>query len=348
MIFKIIMAMSLWATVNSICPKDCYCSEGMVECSLVMEFPLNLNPDTTKLKIAQMNIGAIPRNAFSYLPRLQEVEFVQGNVREIAGCAFMDMPSIDTIKFEKTNIARINSYAFFGLDNVTNIVFANSKLGYLESFAFYQLNNVVTFNVLYSAIDYLSAGSFYDVQSVSVLLFSNNNISDVITGAFSDVTTENFHVMTNTFWNMDCGVFNGMNQSSSVPFEFIGNTFYCNCSIEWLLNDEGKSQYGKFMGNNKCHGPSSLKTKVSLKDVAFNELGCKRRTADQTLECSMETLVPKPRCKDLPGHGGPSGSDSGSDQATGSDPSNEAPSIKNSHGTIMLATLTLVLYNLRS
>lgn len=294
-IYRLLLLVSLSATVHGKCPKDCYCFEGFVECSLVTDFPLGLDNDTIKISIAQMNVVSIPRNAFSYLPLLREVEFVQGNVKEIAACAFMDMPSIDTIKFEKTTIAQIHSYAFSGLDNVTNIVFANSKIGYVESFAFFQLNDVITFNVLYSTIDYMSAGSFYDVQGVSVLLFSNNNISDVRTGAFNDVTISIFHVMTNTFWNMDCGVFDEMNVSAIGPFEFIGNTFYCNCSTEWLLNNEGKTKYVTFMDKNKCHGPSALKTKT-LNDVSFSELGCKRRISGYDSDCKSETLIPKPRC----------------------------------------------------
>lgn len=286
------------------CPMGCYCKHRFVDCTSLMDFPTTLALDTERIRISHMNIGEIPKLAFSYLPNVTLIEIEQCNVGIIAGCAFMNMPSIEKIVFDKTVIGNIESYAFNSLNNMKQIEFFKSRIGRLKAFAFYKLSLITTFNLVETNIQFFYSNALYDIRNVTEMVLANNNISDIVTSAFRDVRVDALQVTSNSFWNMHCGVLDGLMLSTDV-FSFTSNTFYCNCSVHWMLDTTGREKYNSLLPETACHGPGKLNETATLGHVSFDELKCKRRKTDSKYNCGeVEIRILNPTCGANRGHGG--------------------------------------------
>ena len=313
------------------CPEDCYCHNKFVDCSSLMDFPLDLSRDTERIRLSHMNIGEIPKHAFSYLPNVTLIEIEQSNIGVIAGCAFQNIYSLKELVFDKTVIGNIESYAFNGLSQMKRIEFLKSRIGRFKSFAFHELSYIENINLMEMNFLYFYSNAVYGLHNISMFVLTNNNMSDIVTDAFRDVNVDMVTVSSNTFWNMHCGVLDVMFQSAST-FSFSGNTFYCNCSVHWMLSTSGRQKYAEILTDNKCHGPGKMNETGNLADVNFSDLNCKNIKKDDPLKCDeIKIKILNPTCN--PGPPRSKGKKSNEQTTEDEDPGNSVSS----------ATLTITL-----
>ncbi|XP_053374322.1 slit homolog 3 protein-like [Mercenaria mercenaria] len=278
------------------CPVGCYCKHRFVDCQSLMDFPLDLALDTERIRLSHMNIGEIPKHAFSYLPNVTLIEIEQSNVGIIAGCAFKNIYSLQEILFDKTVIGNVESFAFNGLSKMKRIEFLKSRIGRLKSFAFYQLSEIANINLLETNFLYFYSNALYGINNVSTMVLTSNNVSDIVTDAFRDVKVDNLLATSNTFWNMHCGVLDVMFQSANT-FSFSSNTFYCNCSISWMLSTSGRQKYAEILPDSRCHGPGKMNETTNLANVKFSDLNCKNKKEDHTPTCNeIKIKILNPTC----------------------------------------------------
>jgi hypothetical protein len=231
-----------------------------------------------------MNIGEIPKHAFSYLSNVTLIEIEQSNIGIIAGCAFENIYSLQELVFDKTVIGNIESYAFNGLSKMKRIEFLKSRIGRFKSFAFYELSYIEKLNLLETNFLYFYSNAVYGLHNISTLTLTSNNMSDIVTDAFRDVKVDTLRVSSNSLWNMHCGVLDVMFQSART-FSFSGNTFYCNCSVHWMLSTSGRQKYAEILPDNMCHGPGKMNETANLSEVNFSDLNCKTIKKDEPLQC---------------------------------------------------------------
>ncbi|XP_052814018.1 slit homolog 2 protein-like [Mya arenaria] len=283
-----------------VCPQGCYCDKQFVDCSALMKFPTNLPDDTTRFRSQLMNVLTIPPKAFSYLKNISKIEINQGNIGTIQSCAFADLPSVKQLLFEKAVIGNVESYAFNGLTEVDKIEFTNSRIGRLKPFGFSDIESLGMLSFINTNIPNFYSHGLYNIREVSTLYFKKNNVSDMVTGALTDIKNiSNAEVTSNTFWNMHCGNLDTLfSMGRNVMFE--DNQFYCNCSVNYILNTVGRVKYGVILPKNKCHGPKALVEKNTLWHVFFHELGCRNQDPSTALPCTQIKLNFNPRCALIP------------------------------------------------
>lgn len=278
------------------CPEDCYCNNKFVDCLSLMDFPHDLALDTQRVRLSHMNIGEIPKHAFSYLPNLTLIEIEQSNVGYISGCAFMNIPSLKTLVFDKTVVGSIESYAFNSMSKMQRIEFFKSRIGRLKAFALYKLSDIININFIDTNIQYFYSNALYGISNITSLDLVNNNVSDIVTDAFREVQVDSLQMTENSFWNMHCGVLDVIFRSAD-SFVFRENTFYCNCSIYWLLSTSGQQIYKDFLNSNRCHGPGKLNETLSLSHVTFSDLNCKKKKENEPLKCDeIKHKILNPTC----------------------------------------------------
>lgn len=284
------------SVLASVCPESCYCNQKKVDCVTQMEFPTNLAEDTEVIKVSHLNIRDLPPRVFSRYPNLTEVEIINSNIANIQGCAFSEMPSIQNIYIDKTVIGNVESYAFMGLSNLTFIKFSKSRIGRLKEFAFYSVSDIDTFLFIEVHIQNFYTHALYNFTNVEFMIWNQNNISDFVTGSLAHVSgIKQFECNSNAFWNMHCGVMSEI-ETMSEKLIFTGNTFYCNCSAYWLLNDTGRQQFSWLLPKTRCHGPDDLKERPALSDVMFKELGCRSIESLTPTSCKKHAPSPQPVC----------------------------------------------------
>lgn len=296
-ISPVLLFLSLLPAAFSVCPAGCYCNNKFIDCSALMDFPTNLDLDTDRFRVSQMNTEEIPARAFSYLPNITRIEIKSSNFGQISRCAFTDMPSIKRIIFEKSVIGSIESYAFWGLRNLEQIEIFETRIGRLKPFAFYRLSNINVMNLIQSNVPVWYSHALYDIMNVNMMIFNRNNISDMATGAIRMLTNvTSVQVTQNTFWNMHCGVLPSLLETGQTTQFFTNNSFYCNCSIANMVNTTGRVKYIDLLQKTKCVGPDNMKNKTSLWEVNFSELMCSGIGADTVLPCDLQVITPNPQC----------------------------------------------------
>jgi len=282
------------------CPDGCYCDKRFVDCSALMEFPTYLPEDTTRFRSTLMNVQQIPPKAFSYLKHIETIELTQGNIGTVDSCAFTDLPSVKRIIFEKAVIGNVEMYAFTDLKNLVELKFVNSKIGRLKPFGFYGLDNITTFSVVSTPIRFFYTHGFSNVSNITNFMFNQNNISDMVTNAFVNVKNIAYsEILENTFWNMHCGNLATLS-SMGTETHFTQNAFHCNCSINYILNVNGRSTYSAILPTNKCNGPGVLEDKQSLWHVTYDDLGCSNRDQSKNVICPDVKLTPDQKCDVIP------------------------------------------------
>ncbi|XP_052243451.1 leucine-rich repeat-containing protein 4B-like [Dreissena polymorpha] len=282
------------------CPIGCYCNKQFVDCSALMEFPIDLPLDTVRFRTSLMNIQSVPPKAFSYLPNLTIVEFTQSNIHSIHSCAFTSAPSLQKIVFEKAVVGNVESYAFNGLSNLEQIEFANSRIGRLKPFGFYNLTKITSFNIVNTNLTNFYSHALCNLSDIGIFNFKENNVSDMVTGAITHVHDVNsVFIVGNKFWNMHCGVLDTLISigATAKSLAMESNTFYCNCSISHLVNHVGHSKYHVFLPKSKCHGPDAMVNASSLAHVPFGDLKCAATMNIETIiTCPEVPLNPDPQC----------------------------------------------------
>ena len=293
----VVLFLALVSSALSECPVGCYCNNKFVDCSALMDFPMNLAPDTERFRVSQMNTIELPAHAFSYLVNITIIEIKSSNFGKIARCAFTDLPSVKRIVFDKSVIGSIEPYAFWGLNGIEQIELFETRIGRLKPFAFYKLANINVMSIIQSNLPIWYTHAFYDISNVNMLIFNRNNVSDMATGAImllNNVTS--VQVTQNTFWNMHCGVLPALLDLGRTTQFFTNNSFYCNCSIASLVNTTGRVKYIDLLQKTNCVGPDPMKNKTSLWAVDFNEIGCTNIGKDTGLPCTHPMIIPNPQC----------------------------------------------------
>lgn len=295
-LFFILSALFVHGCTAVGCPKDCYCNKKFVDCSAVMEFPLDLELDTERIRFSQMNIGEIPPKAFSYLPNLKIIEITNSNIGLVAGCAFSELATIVKIVIDKTVIGSVESYAFIGLQSLKQLEMNDCKIGRLKPFAFYNISNITLFNMIKVNILNFYSHALFKISNITEMVFASNNISDMLTGSLMKMEgVMSLVIEMNTFWNMHCGVLDSFyNINERLAFE--NNTFYCNCSIYWLLLPNIREKYNGILPRLRCHGPDGLKNKESLANVSFSDIACKQMNTNSAAVCENKPINPDPVC----------------------------------------------------
>ena len=290
----------LFLKTEAACPMNCYCADKVVECSANMIHPV-FPPDTEKIQLSQLNVLYIPVKAFANLPNIKTIHITNSNIAEFQSCSIADLNNITKIIIDKSAIGNIESYAFKNLTNIEEIRFENCRIGRIKPFAFYDIENITLWNMINVHARNIYSEAFYDVSDIENMVFHKNNFSDVVTGAFQFMeNVTNFEAHENKFWNLQCNNLDDLMNIATEKFFFGHNTFYCNCSVNWLLNDVARAKYGTVLKNNFCHGPDNIVKEFGKQDlsaIGFSKLNCKTSKKSSDVKCTgVEKLVPKPRC----------------------------------------------------
>ena len=288
---------ALIAAGKAACPMKCWCGEKKVECSANMdeEFPF-FPPDTEEIVLSQLNVRYMPVNAFKDLPNLRKIHITNSNIAEFQSCSLSGLSNLTEIIVDKSAIGNIESYAFMGLTNIGELRFENCRVGRMKPFGFYDISNITILNMINVHMRNVYSQAFYNVSNIEHIVFHKNNFSDVVTAAFNDLTRgSQFEAYENKFWNLQCGNIDDLMRATG-SFYFDKNTFYCNCSVSWLLSDNGRSLYDTLLSQSSCHGPDDMINVTSLKSVKFSDLKCTRLTQSSPAQCGVYQLVPKPKC----------------------------------------------------
>ena len=297
-----IYAFLLFVMGEAACPLNCYCSNKVVECSANMEgeFPV-FPPDTEKVHLSQLNVRYIPVKAFTDLPNIKTIHITNSNIAEFQSCSISDLNNLTKIIIDKSAIGNIESYAFKNLKNIEEIRLENCRIGRIKPFAFYDIENITMWNMINVHMRNVYTEAFYGVSDIENMVFHKNNFSDVVTGTFKYLTNvKNFEFHENKFWNLQCRNLDDLMNAGTEKFYFGENTFYCNCSVSWLLNDVARAKYGTLLQLNFCHGPESITRefgKHNLSAIGFSNLNCQRLTKSSDAECKgVEKLIPNLKC----------------------------------------------------
>lgn len=292
----------LFVVGQASCPFKCYCANKEVDCSANMdeEFPV-FPPDTEKIRLSQLNVRYIPVKAFTNLPNIKTIHITNSNIAEFQSCSISDLHSLAKIIIDKSAIGTIESYAFINLKNIEELRLENCRIGRIKPFAFYDISNITVWYMIKVHMRNVYSEAFYQVSNIEHLVFHKNNFSDVVTGAFDQLSNvKTFDSYENKFWNLQCGNLNALKKAVTENFNFLQNTFYCNCSVSWLLNDIARAQNGTLLSQNLCHGPEVIMNDLgehNLESVKFSQLNCVRLTKSSTVECKeVEKIIPNPKC----------------------------------------------------
>ena len=295
----------VFVAVNAACPFKCYCEEKTVQCSANMdeEFPV-FPPDTEKISLSQLNVRYLPVKAFSNLPNLKVLHITNSNIAEFQSCSVSDLKNLSKLIVDKSAIGNIESYAFQELRNIEEIKIENCRIGRIKPFAFYDIANITIWNMIKVHMRNVYADAFYNVFDIEHMVFHQNNFSDVVTNAFDQVSNiTSFEAHENKFWNMQCGNLDDLKNAVTGNFHFSHNTFYCNCSVKWLLSDDARVKYDNILTENGCHGPDDILALklANMSPIEFSSLNCVGPTHSSSVKCKeAERLTPKPKCP-LPG-----------------------------------------------
>ena len=290
---------ALILTGMAACPLKCWCGDKVVECSANMdeEFP-EFPPETEKIRLSQLNVRYIPVHAFNGLPNLKKIHITNSNIAEFQTCSMSGLSNLTELIVDKSAIGNIESYAFMGLRNIGELKLENCRIGRIKPFAFYDISTITILNLINVHMRNVYSQAFTEVSKIEHIVFHNNNFSDVVMSAFGDLSRgSQFEAYENKFWNLQCGNLDDLRRNTS-SFHFALNTFYCNCSINWLISDVGRDAYDTLLPNIKCHGPDPMVNITSVSTINLPNMNCKRPKS-----CGIEQLIPKPRC---PERGSPS------------------------------------------
>lgn len=286
-LLAIAMQISIHASAGTFlaCPQECSCSSGNVTCSDMTSFPVNFPDDTREITITNMDVDALPVDAFSELPFLESIKIYSSKIRRIRSCTFDSLSDIEEIVFSGLHIGLIDSFAFQNLTDVGSITFKFSSIGVIKSHAFtkfFAFDEISFYFVNATTIESLA---FYDIDELFELRLEGVKVKKMNRYALANITNVIDLVLKyNTIDELFFPNFDRMLVESYRDW-LIGNRIPCTCDLVKVLKDV---HLKRILTSNWC----LLNTEERRADITWKELN------EDLLDCrdSDRVLTGKEDC----------------------------------------------------
>ncbi|XP_055874290.1 slit homolog 2 protein-like isoform X2 [Biomphalaria glabrata] len=255
---------------ENLCPRQCRCSEGVVDCrdKGLTQIPENIPESAVEIRLEENHITQIPARAFADLTNLKRIDLGNNQISHIAPDAFTGLSSLSSLVLYGNKIKDLPLGVFNGLTSLQLLLLNANKISCVR------------------------VDAFKDLVNLNLLSLYDNNIQSLANGTFSPlIKIQTIHLARNPFI-CDCNLKWLAHYLEKSPVETSGVRCLTPKRVRKQKINQLKPE--KF----KCKGSDHHRTKNAGICLIDRECPAKCVCTGTTVDCSKRELTDIP--EDIP------------------------------------------------
>ncbi|XP_077979045.1 uncharacterized protein LOC144434291 isoform X2 [Glandiceps talaboti] len=174
---------------NILCPKNCACLGGLVDCSDrdLTELPRDIPAWTEMLDLNSNRISALPHNAFAGLSNLRQLDLSYNILSSLNASIFENLKSLTELKVNWNSLTTMPDFAG-KLRNLTVLELSHNTITEIPSSSLEGLTSLKTLDLSYNKITELR-DTFPIGNTLQNLLLNNNELTVLESGCFNNLAS---------------------------------------------------------------------------------------------------------------------------------------------------------------